>query len=153
MIIHTVRPLRRLVLALGLLLGLAVVGLTAPAAAAAWTSADVDAVPPGKTPVATRVVLERTGGINGQPLTIVVDAGGAHPDVPRLLRMASSPEFLALKPSYLPEDTCCDFFFYKVTVTYINDAKKSVLTMEGVAVPTVLSDVIGLTLAIGGNSA
>jgi hypothetical protein len=143
---ETARPLRRLAAAFALLLGLAIAGLTAPAAVA-------DTVPGPKSLVAFRVVLERTGGVTGQPQTIVVDAGGAHPDIPRLLRLVSSPEFLALDPSYLPKDTCCDFFFYRVTVTYINDAKKSVLTMEGATAPAVLWNAIHLTYAIGGNSA
>jgi hypothetical protein len=76
-----------------------------------------------------------------------------HPDVPRLLRLASSPAFLALEPSYLPADTCCDFFVYRVTVSYTNDAKKSVVTMEGATAPSVLWDVIVLRQAIGGNTA
>jgi hypothetical protein len=138
--------MRRLAVLLGLLFGLAVVGLAAPAASA-------DTVPGPKTLVASRVVLERTGGPTGQVFTVVVDAGGAHPDTPRLLRLTSSAEFLALKPSYLPADTCCDFYFYKVTVTYTNDVKKSVLTMEGAEAPDVLRDVIGLALSIGGNAA
>src|SRR5690348_2161818 len=118
-----VRIIRRLLAGAALLLGLATVAMVLPQAASAG-------VPPPKTPVANRVELQRTGGVTGVPATFTVDAEHFGEDGARLLRLVSSPEFLALKPAYGPMNPCCDFFEYTVTVTYNGGGTKTVFTSE-----------------------
>ena len=144
-----VRIIRRLLAGAVLLLGLATVAMVLPQAATAASSASV---PPPKTPVANRVEVQRTGGVTGVPATFTVDAEHFGEDGARLLRLVSSPEFLALKPSYGPTNPCCDFFEYTVTVTYNGGATKTVFTSEAaIDTPAILSNVIGLTERIGSS--
>jgi hypothetical protein len=141
-----VRIIRRLLAGAALLLGLVTVAMVLPQAASAST------VPPPKTPVANRVELLRTGGVTGIPTTFVVDAEHFGEDGARLLRVVSSPEFMALKPSYGPTNPCCDFFEYTVTVTYNGGHTKTVFTSEAALdTPEILSNVIELTERIGSS--
>jgi hypothetical protein len=141
-----VRIIRRLLAGAALLLGLATAAMALPQAATAAS------VPPPKTPVANRVELQRTGGVTGVPATFTVDAEHFGEDGARLLRLVSSPEFMALKPSYGPTNPCCDFFEYTVTVTYNGGGTKTVFTSEAaIDTPEILSNVIALTGRIGSS--
>ena len=92
----------------------------------------------------------RTGGITGVPKTWTVDAEHFGEDGARLLRLVSTPEYLALKPLYGPKNPCCDFFIYTVTVTYDGGHTKTVRTSElATDTPEILSNVIALTQRIG----
>jgi hypothetical protein len=129
-----------------LLLGLTTAALVLPGAA---TAAEV---PPPKTLVANRVELVRTGGVTGVPVTFTVDAEHFGENGARLLRLVSTPEFLALAPVYGPKNPCCDFFLYTLTVTYDGGHTKTVFTSEAaVDVPEILSTVIRLTERIGSS--
>lgn len=140
------RTMRRLLAATALLFGIATAALVLPQAA---TAADV---PGPKTPVANRVELVRTGGITGTPKTWVVDNAHFGEDGARLLRTVSTPEFLALKPLYGPQNPCCDFFVYTLTVTYNGGHTKTVKTSElATDQPELLTNVIRLTIRIAEN--
>ncbi|MET0424096.1 MAG: protealysin inhibitor emfourin [Actinoplanes sp.] len=112
------------------------------AACAALTFAPPAAAAPAPTGygAATRVLLERTGGFAGVHDSFVVDrstVGGQ-----RSLRLVESYRFRALRASYVPKNSCCDRFFYQVTVTYRGGFRKTVSTVQGADAPRVLSDVI-----------
>ena len=140
------RTIRRLLAAAALLLGVATAALAAPGAA---TAADV---PGPKTVRANLVELVRTGGITGIPQTWIVDDQHFGEDGLRLMRLVSTPEYLALKPLYGPKNPCCDFFVYTVTVTYDGGHTKTVQTSElATDTPEILSKVIVLTQHIGAN--
>lgn len=137
--------IRRLLATTALLLGVSTV-LMAPVAAAASD------VPGPKTLVANRVELVRTGGITGIPKTWTVDAEHFGEDGARLLRLVSTPEYVALKDLYGPKNPCCDFFVYTVTVTYDGGHTKVVKTSDlATDVPEILSNVIQLTQHIGSS--
>ena len=114
------------------------------------SAATASSIPPPKTPVANRVELVRTGGVVGTPVTFTVDAAHFGEDGARLMRLVSTPEFLALSPIYGPKNPCCDFFEYTVTVTYNGGHTKTVYTSEAAEnVPEILINVIQLTERIG----
>jgi hypothetical protein len=139
------RTIRGLLAAAALLFGLTTAALVLPTAATAE-------VPPPKLPVANRVELVRAGGITGVPVTFTVDAEHFGEDGARLLRLVSTPEFLALEPSYGPRNPCCDFFTYTLTVTYDGGHTKKVFTSEVAEnVPEILGNVIRLTMRIGSS--
>jgi hypothetical protein len=140
------RIIRRLLAAAALLLGIATAALATPGAA---TAADV---PGPKTLVANQVELVRTGGFTGIPETWIVDDQHFGEDGLRLLRLVSTPEYLALKPVYGPKNPCCDFFIYTVTVTYDGGHTKTVQTSElATDEPELLTRVILLTQHIGSS--
>jgi len=140
------RTIRRLFAAAALLFGLTTAALVLPSAA---TAAEV---PPPKLPVANRVELVRAGGITGVPVTFTVDAEHFGEDGARLLRLVSTPEFLALEDSYGPKNPCCDFFTYTLTVTYDGGHTKTVFTSEAAEdAPELLLNVIRLTERIGSS--
>jgi hypothetical protein len=96
------------------------------------------------------VDLVRSGGVIGVPVTFTVDAAHFGEEGARLMRMVSSPEFLALKPVYGPTNPCCDFFEYTLTVTYNGGNTRTVVTSEiAEDVPDILIDAIRLTERIG----
>jgi hypothetical protein len=141
------RIIRRLLAAAALLLGIAAAALTMPGTATAASTADV---PGPKTLVANRVELVRTGGFTGIPQTWVVDAEHFGEDGARLLRLVSTPDYLALRPLYGTKNPCCDFFIYTVTVTYDGGFTKVVRTSElATDEPELLTKVIALTQLIG----
>jgi hypothetical protein len=138
------RAIRRLLAAALLLLGLTTAALVLPGAA---TAAEVSRP---STPVANRVELLRTGGFTGVPVTFTVDAEHFGDEGARLLRLVSTPEFLALAPSYGPKNPCCDFFLYTLTVTYDGGRTKTVFTSDAAEdAPEILFTVIRLTERIG----
>jgi hypothetical protein len=140
------KTINGLLAAAALLLGLATAALVLPGAAMAAE------VPPPKLPVAYTVELVRAGGPTGVPVTFTVDAQHFGEDGARLLRLVSTPEFLALKPIYGPKNPCCDFFTYTLTVTYNGGNTKTVFTSElAEDVPEILSNVIQLTERIGSS--
>ena len=86
-------------------------------------------------------------------VVFTVDAEHFGEDGARLLRLVSKPEFLALKPRYGPENPCCDFFIYTVTVTYDGGHTKTVRTSEVAEdTPEILWNVILLTERIGSSA-
>jgi hypothetical protein len=143
---NRVRPVRRLAVAMTL-----VVGLAAAALGAASVASAASAEPTGQPrPTMTdRVVVERTGGIAGVHDTFIVESRNTSPEAEKLFALTSSPEFLALDPVYLPQDTCCDFFEYRVTVSYTDGSGRWLVTMDGGDAPDLVWDVIGLTQSIG----
>ena len=129
---------RRWLAAALLVLGLAATALLRPAVAAA------EVVP--TTPAAQQVEVLRTGGIINVPRTFTVRAGFPGDEAARLMRLVTTPEFLALKPQYGPRNPCCDFFIYKLTVTYEGGTTKTVSTSDAtVDAPEILFLVIRLT--------
>src|SRR3954462_3312528 len=83
------------------------------------TPAAAHPVPPG---TAVRIVLDRSGGFAGRTDTFVVSpstAGGEQP-----LRLAGSYAFTRLRGSYLPRNSCCDRFSYRVEVSYRGGFRK-----------------------------
>jgi hypothetical protein len=145
---QSVRALRRVLAGVALLLGLALAAMALPSAATA------SSIPPPKTPVANQVEMVRSGGVTGVPVTFTVDAEHFGEDGARLMRLVSTPEFLALKPVYGPTNPCCDFFEYTVTVTYNGGNTKTVFTSEVAEnVPEILINVIQLTERIGSSGA
>ncbi len=46
-----------------------------------------------------------------------------------LMKAARSPDVAALKESYVPTDTCCDRFFYEITLT-LDGQTKTVRTLD-----------------------
>ncbi|GIJ44960.1 hypothetical protein Val02_18460 [Virgisporangium aliadipatigenens] len=132
---------RRMFVALALVLGIAATALATPATAA---TAETQA------PVATRVDLLRQGGIIGIPVKWHVTDADTSPEAVRLLNAVATPEFLALKPIYGPENPCCDFFTYTLRVTYSDGRVKRVFTSDlAEDVPPLLTAVIRLTQKIG----
>ncbi|BBH63430.1 hypothetical protein ACTI_01150 [Actinoplanes sp. OR16] len=102
---------------------------------------------PPKKPAgpAQAIALVRTGGIAGAGPSVytLVGSGGGNDHNTRTLRLASSREFMALRSSYVPKDTCCDRFEYTIEVGYRNGGKKKIEALEGTpGNPKVLLDVI-----------
>jgi hypothetical protein len=96
---------------------------------------------------ATKIVLERAGGITGGQDSFVVDrstVGGQRP-----LRMAGSYTFKSLRSSYLPTNPCCDRYSYRVTVSYPDGRRKTVSTVQGTTAPRILWDVIHEAVRVG----
>jgi hypothetical protein len=116
----------------------------APAAPAAATPA---AAAPLLFRSATKIVLDRSGGITGDTTSFVVDRTtvGGRP----VLRMAGSYRFRWLRNSYEPYNPCCDRFTYRVTVTYRGGFRKTVKTVDGARAPRILWDVIHETQRVG----
>jgi len=100
------------------------------------------------TPIlATTIVLDREGGFAGTRDSFVVDGSTAGGRRPRL--MASSPAFRRLHGSYPAGNPCCDRYSYRVTVTYRGGFRKTVTTVQGVAAPRILWDVIAEVERLG----
>ena len=101
---------------------------------------------PAKKPAgpADIVAVVRTGGITGgMAVFTLIGANNRHNAL--ILRLASSPEFRALRSSYVPANTCCDRYSYKVEVTYRNGVKKKITVLAGTpGTPPVLLNVIRL---------
>ncbi|WP_412542810.1 protealysin inhibitor emfourin [Longispora sp. K20-0274] len=129
------RTARHMVAVLGaLLIGAGVAAVPASAAAPAR---------------AQSVTLEQTGGLAGVQRRFTVDTStpGARRDP--LLATVARPDFLALEPSYVSGNTCCDRFVYELTVRYPDGRVKSVVTVEGGGAPALVADVIARTKALG----
>lgn len=122
---------------------------TAPAVVA--PPAEPPAKPVAKPPKkpagpAQSVSVVRTGGIaGGTSINTLVSTGGGKGHNAQVIRLASSPEFRTLKSRYVPKNTCCDRFEYKVEVGYRNGVKKTITVLQGTpGTPKVLLDVIHL---------
>jgi hypothetical protein len=107
--------------------------------------------------------LETTGGIAGVMQRFVVWSDGklelasdrgtaplrlgqASPaQIQALIAAVSRPEFKALNASYLPKDTCCDFFTYVLSTDDL-----TVTTMDGVDWPEPLRTALSLVLELQG---
>ena len=112
---------------------------TAPAATQAAAKPKPVKKPAGPADV---VVVVRTGGIAGG-MSVFTLVGADNQHNAQTLRLASSPEFRALRPKYVPENTCCDRYTYKVEVGYRNGVKKKITVLQGTpGTPKVLLDVI-----------
>jgi hypothetical protein len=125
------------------------VWLVTVCAIAALAPATPAAAAPGGFDSATGIVLERTGGLTGAAgqTSFAVDrstVGGKGP-----LRMAASREFLRLRSSYQPQNSCCDRFSYRVTVSYRGGYRKTVTTVQGARAPRILWDVINEVEQVG----
>lgn len=118
------------------------VPVTAPAAAS-LPAAPVPAAPT----TAVRIVLEREGGFAGTAKSFVV--GRETVDGRRALRMAATRDFLWLRNSYQPRNSCCDRFSYRLTVTYRGGFHKTVSTVQGTTAPRILWDVIAEAQRVG----
>ncbi|MER7278747.1 protealysin inhibitor emfourin [Dactylosporangium sp. NPDC000244] len=121
----------------------AIVTLALTGAVAAAAPATPAAAAPGMIPIglASKIVLERSGGFAGEQTAFVVDrsTAGGRP----ALRMAGSVRFLRLRPAYEPKNPCCDRYAYRITVTYRTGFHKSVSTVQGTKAPRILWDTIG----------
>lgn len=138
------RPGWRTAIGAVLAFGLGAAVLTAPATAtAAVTGADV------APSVAKRIDLVTTGGLVGRREHKVVDTDNPRREAVAALRLASTPEFRALDPTYPPSRPCCDRFRYVVTVAYSDGASKQVVTWDGAPAPEVLWTVIRLSRISG----
>lgn len=104
--------------------------------------AETPTTPPTATVAAnTAVLFKRTGGIAGlnEAWTIFTDGrvetnSATQPElsaeeVKQLLNGLESSGFFELEDSYLPEDTCCDRFFYEITAVQ-NSTYHTVRTLE-----------------------
>ncbi|WP_189057328.1 protealysin inhibitor emfourin [Longimycelium tulufanense] len=123
---------RNVVLLLAVLLGFTTLTATA------------SATPPTTQVGVREVVLEVTGGIAGIHETFEVTPDSAHPNKDRIFTLVRQREFRTLKDQYLPENQCCDFFHYTLTVAYTNGRTKTVETMDGADAPEILFGVIRL---------
>lgn len=123
------------------------VALVAVCAIAALAPATPAAAAPGGSDSATGIVLERTGGFTGEQTSFAVDrstVGGQRP-----LRMAGSRQFLRLRSSYQSQNSCCDRFSYRVTVSYSGGYRKTVTTIQGARAPQILWEVINQVEQVG----
>jgi hypothetical protein len=123
------------------------VALVAVCAIAALAPATPAAAAPGGSDSATGIVLVRTGGFTGEQTLFAVDrstVGGQRP-----LRMAGSRQFLRLRSSYQSQNSCCDRFSYRVTVSYSGGYRKTVTTIQGARAPQILWDVINQVEQVG----
>ncbi len=112
-----------------------------PAVATAPVPAVATAPVVAAAPVpALAVTLERSGGFAGRQDLFAVDRSTAGSQ--RVLRMTASPEFKRLRPAYQPKNSCCDRYFYRVTVTYRGGHHKAVSTVQGATAPPILWKVI-----------
>lgn len=76
----------------------------------------------------------------GQAQNAVVRVGQATPEqVAQLQTLLSSPEFQALRASYMPKNTCCDRFTYVVS-----DGTRTVTTLDGENWPKSLATAINM---------
>ena len=136
----------RKLLAVALLAGLtATVGNAAPPAGAAETRSPAAAVTPAGSAVrAERIAFVRTGGLQGGTYSFSF-SGTGNSNGARALQLASTRAFQALRPRYVPRNTCCDRYLYKIEVRYANGRTKRVTALEGTpGIPQVLLDVIRL---------
>lgn len=124
-----------------------IVTLVAACGIVALTPAAPAAAAPVPFGSATKIVLDRSGGIAGQTTSFVVDRTtvGGRP----ALRLAGSWKFKWLRNSYQPKNPCCDRFAYRVTVTYRGGHRKTVTTVQGAKAPRILWDVISETERVG----
>lgn len=119
----------------------AVCGLAALAPAASASTA------PLSFGSATKIVLDRSGGLAGEKTSFVVDrttVGGRS-----ALQSATSYKFKWLRNSYQPKNSCCDRYAYRVTVSYRGGSRKTVTTVQGSSAPRILWDVIGESERVG----
>jgi hypothetical protein len=120
-------------------LGALLVGLVALTGATAQAAA---AVPQQAAPRAYSISVVRTGGVQGGQASFQV-SGGVTKHSAEVLRLASSPAFRALGPRYVPKNTCCDRYLYRVAVGYANGRTKRVVALEGTpGVPKVFWEVV-----------
>jgi hypothetical protein len=109
------------------------------------------AVPAEAAPIlANSIVLDRSGGITGARTTFLVDRSTVGGDEPR--QLASTPQFQALRSSYLPANSCCDRYSYRLTVTYAGGYRKTVSTVQGTTAPSILWDVISSVERVGART-
>lgn len=97
---------------------------------------------------AYQVTVERTGGFAGLDESYTVLSSTVHLYTTDLMTMVNGREFRTLAPCYLPADTGADRYFYTVSVAYTDGYSKTVTTVDGVTAPTVLWQVIDLTMQI-----
>ncbi|MFC7531140.1 hypothetical protein [Actinoplanes sp. GCM10030250] len=110
----------------------ALAGVTAPVTPASAASF---------APAAESVSVVRTGGFAGSQASFQVSGSGTKQSA-EVLRLASGPAFRALRPRYVPKNTCCDRYLYRVEVRYRNGRVKDVTALQGAPAPRVLWDVI-----------
>ena len=89
----------------------------------------------------TAVIFKRSGGLAGLDEEWVIFTDGrietnsatqpelSAAEVEQLLTSLASSGFFALEGSYLPDDTCCDRFFYEVTAVQ-NGTFHTITTLE-----------------------
>ncbi|MBO3740935.1 hypothetical protein [Actinoplanes flavus] len=111
---------------------------TAPVTTAptTWTATDTK---PGYR--ANSVSLIRNGGGRGQLSISIQGSGSGH--LGKIYRLASSPEFLALRPAYVPASKSGKAR-YELEVGYRNGREKKVVTYTNTPAPRVLTDMIRL---------
>ncbi|MBB4745842.1 hypothetical protein [Actinoplanes lobatus] len=99
-----------------------------------WTDAR-----PGER--ATSVSLTRSGGGRGQLSISLQGTGNGH--IGQIYRLASSPAFLALRPSYVPASKSGKAR-YELEIGYRGGREKRVVTYTNTPAPRVLTDMIRL---------
>jgi hypothetical protein len=115
--------------------------LAAVVVLAGLVGATASAAPATAAPAAEAVSMQRTGG-HGDHLSVQL-AGGGGKAIDEIFRLASSPAFRALRPRYVPKNTCCDRYLYRVEVRYRNGAVKKVEALDGApGAPKVLWDLV-----------
>ncbi|MFI7598183.1 protealysin inhibitor emfourin [Actinoplanes sp. NPDC049681] len=94
-------------------------------------------------PTTQSISVTRGGGFAGRTEHFVVDQNSDDQRAQQALNLAAQPQFRRLAPEYLPENTCCDRFTYRVVAVYNSGVSKTVVTMDGVEnTPPVLFEVI-----------
>ncbi|GIF05246.1 hypothetical protein [Actinoplanes siamensis] len=137
--------------AMALTVGLGLVAVGAPPAAAAVTDAA-----PGVTAAAAgnartkSVTVRRSGGFTGATQLFMVDRATEGRQAATVLTVTATRRFRSLDSQYLPADPCCDRFGYEVVVRYHDGSVKTVTTVADTAgTPQVLTDVIQLVTQVG----
>lgn len=143
MSIFRIRLLSVLAGALGLL---GAAALVVPAQAAPLRAVPERKIAEGKITEAPgyRVELHRTGGFMGVDDYFVVYR--QEPGNEELFAIVDGVEFQSLNSSYLPQNRCCDMFFYEVTARYADGTVKTIETMDSGHAPELLWRVIRLMM-------
>jgi hypothetical protein len=67
------------------------------------------------------------------------------------VELVASAEFRRLRHTHLPKNSCCDRYFYRVTVAYRDTHRKTISTVQGAAAPSLLWNVMSLTGRAGAH--
>ncbi|WP_328476827.1 hypothetical protein OHA21_22920 [Actinoplanes sp. NBC_00393] len=129
--------------AVGLLVSVTMMaGSAPPAAAVEPTQPTGSSAQTGAAVRAEHISFVRTGGPHNNRFAYSFSGKGNSPGA-RALRLASTPSFLALRPRYVPKNTCCDRFLYEIEVRYVNGRTKKVVALEDApGIPQVLLNII-----------
>ncbi|MEV6306899.1 hypothetical protein AB0M02_46405 [Actinoplanes sp. NPDC051861] len=91
------------------------------------TAAPAAQAAPRKAVHAVSIAMIRSGGYAGGSSNYAVSGNGTL----KVLRLASTPAFRKLRSNYVPKNTCCDRFLYRLEVGYSDGSKKRVKALQG----------------------